>query len=180
MDPTSNSEGGPAATGHDALALKAGTLSTVLGRYFARHGVEPSEIDDLVQEVFLRILKRGDSDHLEQLSGYAFATAASVLKDRHRRGVVRLFTRHVSFDPELHSDVASGPDVEMANRDSLHRATRILMQLPERTRHVFVLRRIEGMSYAEIATRLGISVSAIEKHMLRAARHLVAHRKEIA
>ena len=50
-----------------------------------------------------------------------------------------------------------------------------LMKLPERTRAVFLLRRLEGMSYSEIAIRLGVSVSAAEKHMLRAVRHLLAN-----
>jgi RNA polymerase sigma factor (sigma-70 family) len=48
------------------------------------------------------------------------------------------------------------------------------MDLPERTRTVFVLRRLEGQSYREISLRLGLSVSAVEKHMLRAVRHLLA------
>jgi RNA polymerase sigma-70 factor (ECF subfamily) len=48
------------------------------------------------------------------------------------------------------------------------------MELPARTRDVFVLRRLEGLPYNEIAKRLGLSVSAVEKHMLRATRHLVA------
>lgn len=164
---------------NDALALHSGTLSKALAVYFARKGVEPHEIDDLIQEVFLRILKRGDSDQLEQFNGYVFTTAASVLTDRYRRRKARFFTSHVEFNTEIHGDSAVGPDVELADRDSLNRATRILMQLPERTRHVFILRRVEGMSYGEISQRLGLSVSAIEKHMLRAARHMVAHRKEV-
>jgi len=47
-----------------------------------------------------------------------------------------------------------------------------LLELPERTRVVFVLRRLENLSYSEIGLRLGLSVSAVEKHMLRAVRHL--------
>lgn len=179
MEPSADGLQPSAVQRSDTLALHSGTLSKALAVYFARKGVEPFEIDDLVQEVFLRILKRGDSDQLEQFNGYVFTTAASVLTDRYRRRKARFFTKHVEFDPDLHSDVTVGPDVELADRDSLNRATRILMQLPERTRHVFILRRIEGMSYGEIAHRLGLSVSAIEKHMLRAARHLVAHRKAI-
>ena len=45
--------------------------------------------------------------------------------------------------------------------------------MPERTRHVFVLRRIEGLRYQDVAKRLGLSVSAVEKHMQRAMLHLV-------
>ena len=51
-----------------------------------------------------------------------------------------------------------------------------LGELPERTRRVFVLRRIEGMQQKVAARRLGISVSAVEKHMIKAIRHLAAGR----
>ena len=179
MDPQSGNDNTIAPQPSAELSVGSKALAKALAVYFARKGVEPFEIDDLVQEVFLRILKRGDSEQLEQFNGYVFTTAASVLTDRYRRRKARFFTSHVEFDPELHGDAAAGPDVELADRDSLNRATRILMQLPERTRHVFILRRVEGMSYGEIAARLGLSVSAIEKHMLKAARHLVAHRKAI-
>jgi RNA polymerase sigma factor (sigma-70 family) len=50
----------------------------------------------------------------------------------------------------------------------------VLLELPERTRQIFVLRRLEGLSYFEIGRRLGVSVSAVEKHMQRAVRHLAA------
>ncbi len=63
----------------------------------------------------------------------------------------------------------------LAGREALRRTTQVLMELPERTRHVFILRRLERLSHQEIAVRLGLSVSAIEKHMLRASRHLLAH-----
>jgi len=44
--------------------------------------------------------------------------------------------------------------------------------LPERTRDIFILFRVEKMRQAEIAKRLGVSVSAVEKHVIRAAAHL--------
>jgi RNA polymerase sigma-70 factor (ECF subfamily) len=57
-------------------------------------------------------------------------------------------------------------------RQELHAATLALLRLPERTRTVFILRRLEGMRFHEIASHLGISVSAVEKHMVRAIHQL--------
>ena len=47
-----------------------------------------------------------------------------------------------------------------------------LDELPERTRQVFVLCRVEGIRQKNVARRLGVSVSAVEKHMIRAIAHL--------
>ena len=49
---------------------------------------------------------------------------------------------------------------------------RALLELPERTRAIFVLQRFEGLKYKEIADRLGISASSVEKHMMSAIKHI--------
>ena len=60
----------------------------------------------------------------------------------------------------------------LEGKEELHAATASLPGLPERTRTVFILRRLEGQKYQDIAAHLGISVSAVEKHMVRAIQHL--------
>ena len=57
-------------------------------------------------------------------------------------------------------------------QEQLRVVERALHELPERTRVVFTLHRFEEMSYAQIARRLQVSVSAIEKHMIKALAHL--------
>ena len=49
---------------------------------------------------------------------------------------------------------------------------RALEELPERTRDIFLMRRYEGLAYGDIAERLGISVSAIEKHVAKAVAYI--------
>ena len=103
-----------------------------------------------------------------------FQTAASVLADRHRRNTARHGDNHVEFDTDQHS----GHDFDAARilegRQALQTAVAALQLLPERTRDIFILRRVEGYAYRDIASRYGISVSAVEKHMVRAVQHLVA------
>lgn len=146
---------------------------TSLERYFSRRIRDRAETDDMIQEVFLRLVKRGSLDNVDRLGGYVFETASSVLMDRLRRRRSRQEERHEEFDGQVHGDVDFSPERVLIGRETLARATAVLLELPERTRVIFVLRRLEGMRYLDIAARLGISVSAVEKHMERAMAHLV-------
>jgi RNA polymerase sigma-70 factor (ECF subfamily) len=78
----------------------------------------------------------------------------------------------VAFEPELHGEEEVDPERILGGKEELQVATKVLLQLPERTRTVFVLRRIEGWKFQQIAAHLGISVSAVEKHMVRAVEQL--------
>ena len=158
----------------EELAVRLVALRPALTRYFLRAINDRTDAEDLVQEVFLRIVRRGELDSYAGFTSYMFLTADSVLKDRNRRRVVRLAGQHVSFDPDVHTGELPSLDRELDARDELRATSTALAQLPERTRSVFTLRRLDGLSFAEIAARLGISVSAAEKHMLRAMRHLLA------
>jgi len=144
-----------------------------LNRYFSRRIRDRGEIEDLIQEVFLRLAKRGTLDDIDKVGGYVFETASSVLTDRLRRRRNRFEADHEAFDGQQHGDVDFSPERVLLGREALVHATAALLELPERTRMVFVMRRLEGMRYLDIAARLGISVSAVEKHMTRAMAHLV-------
>jgi RNA polymerase sigma-70 factor (ECF subfamily) len=149
-----------------------------LTRFFRRRIDDPGEVEDLVQEVFLRLARRGGVGDMEKIGGYVFETAASVLHDRRRRRRVRCAEAHDPFDPERHADADFSPDRVLDGQERLRRASAALLELPERTRHVFVLRRLEGLRYQDVARRLGLSVSAVEKHMQRAMAHLIRRLEE--
>jgi RNA polymerase sigma-70 factor (ECF subfamily) len=158
-----------------ALADGAEPLRQSLAGYFRRRVQDASEVDDLVQEVFTRLLTRESTAPVEHLEAYVFQTAGTVLADRRRRRQVRRSEAHVSFDVDRHGEHEIGPERVVAARQRLRAARDALMMLPERTRAVFVLHRLEGRRYREIASQLGISVSSVEKHMARAVRHLMLH-----
>jgi|APFre7841882724_1041349.scaffolds.fasta_scaffold01569_2 RNA polymerase sigma-70 factor (ECF subfamily) len=157
----------------EALAQLSLAFRSSLTRYFQRRVSAPAEIDDLVQEVFLRLLVRGGVEDMASVSGYVFETASSVLKDRYRRRV----TRHADDHVPMGTDGEEGQDFSAERvhqgRELLHEAAMELLAMPERTRTVCILRVLEGLSYKDISHRLGISVSAVEKHMTRALKRLV-------
>jgi RNA polymerase sigma-70 factor (ECF subfamily) len=143
-----------------------------LTHFFRRRVRNDAEIEDLVQDVFTRIVARDSAERVEHLDAYVVRTACSVIADRARRGAVRQAERHVPFDAEVHGSEDFDPERVLSGREELDAAAAALLSLPERTRTVFILRRLEGYRYREIAEHLGISVSAVEKHLVRALRHL--------
>lgn len=143
--------------------------------YFGRRTRDRADLEDMVQEVFERLIKRGGASELERqnLSAYVFETASSVLTDHLRKKVTHHSDAHEPFDQNQHGGADFSPEHVLMDRQQLARATAVLLELPERTRVIFVLRRLEGMRLGDIATRLGISVSAVEKHMQRAITHIM-------
>jgi RNA polymerase sigma factor (sigma-70 family) len=154
------------------LAEEAGPVRSWLTRYFRRRIQDYAEIEDMVQDVFTRMVARQGPEPVEHLGGYVMKTASSVLADRARRSASHGAGLHVALDTDLHGEDEIDPSRIIGSRQDLQAATAALLELPERTRNVFILRRLEGWAFREIAHHLGISVSAVEKHMVRAIEHL--------
>ncbi|MGA2711298.1 MAG: sigma-70 family RNA polymerase sigma factor [Steroidobacteraceae bacterium] len=142
-----------------------------LRRYFSKR-VPAGDIDDLVQEVFLRMKVHGAGSPIEHLDRYLFTIAASVLSDQARRRVVRHAAVHESLEEIHHPVEGLTPEHVLLDREALEVVVAAIADLPARTRDVFVLHRFEEMTCGNIATLLGISVSAVEKHIMKAMRFL--------
>lgn len=163
-----------APTEHFAFGLQLGSLESyipVLRRYFSKR-VAADEIEDLIQEVFVRIQSHRGASPIERLDRYLFTVAASVLTDRVRRRSVRHAGDHESWR-ETHSPVEElTPERVLLGQEALGMIVEAIATLPARTRNVFVLHRFEEMSCVCIAEQLGMSVSAVEKHIMKALRML--------
>jgi len=144
-----------------------------LHRYFQRRRVPEKDIDDAVQEVFVRLSRRDGLASIAKMEGYLFETAASVAIDQVRRARTRHRDAHETYDDRLHALEDFSPDALLEGQESVALLVNALLELPERTRNVFVLSRLEHMRHADIARQLGISVSAVEKHALKAMVHLI-------
>lgn len=126
-----------------------------------------SDSEEVVHEVFLRIWTgRGNLDSGLPFGPYLFRTARNLVIDRLRGRVNRM----VSLSDELFPDTA---DSDAAARDVEERQLgewfdRTLEQLPEHRRQIFVLSRLEGLSYREIAARLGVTENTVDTQIRRA------------
>lgn len=151
-----------------------------LRRFFLARLHSMTEAEDLVQDLYLKVTTTPSEDEIRNPGAYLYRLAANLMLDRlrqqHRtaaRDDAWRKTHHVLAAAE---DIADIPDAEaaVAARQQLQRVITALEALPERTQRVFRLHKFEGLGHAEIASRLGMSRSAVEKHMIDALRHLVA------
>jgi RNA polymerase sigma-70 factor (ECF subfamily) len=159
----------PLHAGQPAGSLEA--YMPGLRRYFSKR-LPAAQVDDLVQEVFVRIQAQDGGSPIQHLDRYLFTTAASVLSDHLRRRAVRHEGDHHTLE-ELHHPVEElTPERVLLDREALQVVVSAIEGLPTRTRDVFVLHRFEEMTCNSIAEQLGMSVSAVEKHIMKALRAL--------
>ncbi|HEX6866427.1 MAG TPA: sigma-70 family RNA polymerase sigma factor [Caulobacteraceae bacterium] len=151
---------------------------TPLMNYFLRRVRDRAEAEDLTQEVFLRIVRRGDPEPLENAEVFLFSIAGNLLRDRARRAQTRHRADHRSLDeaadlpaqPALIED--RGPERVLMSQESLAEVLSALDELGERTRDIFILYRLEKMKHREIGALYGLSASAVEKYVRKATAHL--------
>jgi RNA polymerase sigma factor (sigma-70 family) len=147
--------------------------------FFLRRVNNHAEAEDLTQEVFAKLLGRTD-ETIDSPDSYVFQTAANLLRDRARRAQVRrAYSEAVSVTEGLGVELLD-PHRIAAGRDDLAALRRGLMTLPERTRTIFVLYRIENLSLDDIAVAFGISKSAVKQHVMKAMASLMAFMRERA
>lgn len=125
---------------------------------------------DVVQETYARFLTMQQSDTaIREPRALLYQTARNIMVDLYRRGVVR---QHDDIDglaeaeqpaaPAMH-----GPDAVAASAQAVQAYLAAIEALPPRCREAFILHVFEDLPYAEIAARMGTSVSMIEKHIAR-------------
>lgn len=168
-----NGPGTRKAAAIDSLSRR---FRTPLRRFFEKRiGRREAEIEDLVQEVFLRLAGSGKIESVEQPEAYLFRTAANVLNDRWRRQTARSAEAHEPYDEAVHGSARETlcPERTLLGKQAVEQLVTALYELPERTRVVWALYHLEDLTHIEISRRLGITVSTIEKHIGRASGHLL-------
>jgi len=147
----------------------AASFAPALRRYFAKRA-QADEVEDLVQDVMLRMEQQVERSSISHLGGYVFAVASNVLKERYRKAKQLPIADGVI--PDGVEDIT--PERIVAGRMRMARVLQAIELLPARTRQIFVAHRFEEMSYRAIARMLLISESSVEKHMMAALRSLTA------
>ena len=119
--------------------------------------------EDAVQESFLRLWKNCQAVPPEKAKSYLYTVANHLFLDDTRRQQVSF--KFMQFAERVAPAGAPAADYDLETREIEGKLDTALAQLPEGQRVVFLMNRVEKMTYAEIAERLGLSVKAVEKRM---------------
>lgn len=140
---------------------------------FRRACGSPSELDDLVQEVYYRVLKQDSLEHIREPRAFIVQTAKNILVDRSRRAAS--VPLHSVADVDVLDLPEAQPSAErvVEGRAQLRWLLSMVAKLPERCQQVFSARKIYGLSQAETARSLALSENVVEKETMRGM-HLIA------
>jgi RNA polymerase sigma factor (sigma-70 family) len=146
-------------------------LAFLRRRLLQRGRSSRKDIDDLIQEGFVRLCRYQHEQQVRVRDPVAFLVnvVEKVQIDHLRRAVL---TRRIFSDQPFEqvdcADTASLPEQEAEAHELIERIERSLAAANPRTREAFLLHRIDGLSYAEIAEQFGISTRAVTNHIAKA------------
>lgn len=130
---------------------------------------------DMTQDVFTQWLGYQDRAKVEQPRAFLFQVARNLLRDHWRRKQVRQAAHGDETEHEPLSDEKDEPMAAVQRQQRLDQLKTVLAELSPRRREALVLHRFEGLSQTQIAERMGISVSMVEKHIAFALLHCKQH-----
>ncbi|WP_437881411.1 sigma-70 family RNA polymerase sigma factor [Pseudomonas sp. LRF_L74] len=125
---------------------------------------------DLAHDTFVHILGKPQRvQELRQPRAWLSTVAHGLLVDRIRRQ--RVERAYLESIAHLSDAEVPSPDVQLILLETLARIDALLDGLPAKVRTAFLLSRLEGLGYKDIAAQMGISLSSVEKYMAQAIRH---------
>jgi RNA polymerase sigma factor (sigma-70 family) len=154
----------------DSLADLYRAEGPLLLRFFQRRTRYPEDATDLLHETFSRFARASAEGVLENPAAYLQRIATNLLINRRRRAEHR--AAHLPLEFVDLTDPAPSPHDQLEAREALERLDACLARMRPKTRQVFLLRRLEGLSYAQIGAQVGLSVGGVEKQMAKAMAHL--------
>ena len=140
-------------------------LEAMLMQYLHHNWRNKSEVEDLLQDIYVRVYEAALTEIPLQAKSFVFTTARNLLINRARKAQVVSIEAVADLDALGMAMDAPGPDRTIIARDELRRLQAAIEKLPPRCREVVVLRRIEGMPRREIAIRMGITEDTVAEYL---------------
>jgi RNA polymerase sigma-70 factor (ECF subfamily) len=128
--------------------------------------------EDLAQDVFLRLWEKRDDVKLETVKSLLYTIANNLFLNSvsHQKVVLNFASNFIA------EGSAESPDFELEMKEFDNRLQKAISSLDEKQRTVFLMNRIDGLTYNQIAEAIGLTVKAVEKRMEKA---LATLRKQI-
>ncbi len=149
-----------------------------LRRWLLRLGVKTHELDDIVQEVYCRLLRLADIGHIDDPRAYLFRSARNVVLEQVRKSRVVSIMTVQNLDELGVADRGPSPESAASSRAELTRVLALIDGLPERCRQVFEMRKVHGLSQAETARALSVSENIVEKETAKGLSLILRHMAE--
>ena len=144
-----------------------------LRRYLARMLGDSSEAEDVAHDAYLRVFSAADRRPPDKPEALLYTVARRLAFNRIKRRRVAPFAREAQ-EPDTAASPGPGVVQQVMARQEWRQLERAIGQLPAGCRTVLLLRKVDLLSHREIARRLGIAVSTVEKQHARALRLLRA------
>jgi RNA polymerase sigma factor (sigma-70 family) len=146
-----------------------------LQRYLMRRLDHAQNAQDLGQEVYLRLLRVDSADLVRQPQAYMYRIAAHVvyefrLREAREKECLTIDSEALTELAERVADLSRNDVWKQMNTE--RELGRVLSQLPAIDQAIIVLQKCDGLSYAQVAQKLGISVHTVKKYLFRALLHL--------
>lgn len=132
-----------------------------------RRGVAPQDVDDLVQEAFVRVESYARKHEIRSREAYMVTAAMNLSRDRARHRA-RVPMHEEGFDIQRLVDASPQPEEQLVARERLRRIASGLDRLDKQTRRCLLAKRLDGLTARQVAERENLSVSAVEKRVARA------------
>ncbi|WP_202839122.1 RNA polymerase sigma factor [Luteimonas saliphila] len=167
----------PQSWKHTFLTTMASLHGRPLLRFFVSRLPDAAEAPDMVQEVYLRLLRLNRPDLIQSPEAYLYTIAANIAREQRLKLVTRPANIALDDAPAeaLPADTdpfaAATPESAALNADRLERLQTVLMQLSPKARACLVWHRRDGLTYKEIGARLGISTNMVKKYLSQAMAH---------
>ena len=152
----------------------------VLLRYIAAACRDPGMAEDVIQDLYLKLSALETEPVVDNPSGYLFRMANNIYLNRLRAlksGRTRDHAWQATSFENVGGDAVADeptPEARLTGRQQMVRLKAAIDALPERTQSIFRAHKLEGLTQTQVAAKLGISISSVEKHLATALKTLTA------
>lgn len=144
-----------------------------LTRFIRRNWRNEADVAELRQDVYAKVFETARDQRPMNPKAYLFTAARNHLINAARRARIVSFELVADLETSIVLEDATTPERHLTARDELRQVQAALDRMPDRRREIVMLRKLEGLSQKEIAARLGVSVSTVEKNLADGMRFLV-------
>jgi RNA polymerase sigma factor (sigma-70 family) len=148
-------------------------LEAMLTRFIRLNWRHRADIADLRQDIYARICASAREQLPRQAKPFLFTTARNHLINCAKRAQVVSIEYFADLEASMFAVDTVTPERTLLAQDEFRRVRNGLEQLPPRCREVVLLRKIEGLSTREVATRLHVGIDTVEQQMVHGMRALV-------